>query len=117
MEGRRLTGPRACGALPEKSKLAMPSLIVDGDGELDRLVDLDAVAVEIASADDVASGSLAMARAQLVGGAFRIAANARSACGAEALAQLLDARAPICVTAIWAWMSPRIEPAAGCWSG
>src|SRR6516225_8613694 len=28
MDGRRLTGPRACGSLSEKSKLAMPSLIV-----------------------------------------------------------------------------------------
>src|SRR5262249_2860115 len=46
IEGRRLTGPRACGSLPEKSKLRNSALDADGDGELHRLVDHDAVAVE-----------------------------------------------------------------------
>ena len=71
----------------------MPSLIVIGDGELDRLVDHDAVAVEKPSAEAAPSGSLAIAARSSSAAPLRMAAKASvTRRGAEARAQLLDAR-------------------------
>ena len=108
-----MTGPRACGSLLEKSKLATPSLI---DTVTASLIGLSTTTPSLSSspcADASPSGNLAIAAASSSAAPLRIAAKAPVTVGAPKRAHSsLTRAAPICVTAIWAWTSPRTS--SGC---
>ncbi len=87
-----MTGPRACGSLPEKSKWAMPSGDGDGDGELQRLVHHHAVAVEQSLRGRRPLRQVGDGGAQLLGRAFEDGGEGLAhGGGAEPTAQLADA--------------------------
>ena len=93
MDGRRLTGPRACGSLFEKSKLATPPLIATVTASLIGLVEHDPIAVEQTLGGRFAFRQFGDGRAQFIRRALEDGGEGVGHRGrAEARAQVLDPR-------------------------
>src|SRR6516164_4654691 len=108
IDGRRLTGPRAWGSLSEKSKLAIPCLIVTVTASFTGLSTTTPSLSSSPAAEDSPSGNLVMATRNSSAAPLRVAAKASMTARAPKRSHnCLTRTAPICVTAIWAWMSPR----------
>src|SRR5262249_51338586 len=98
----------AWGSLLEKSKLAIPFLIAMVTASLTGLSTTTPSLSSSPSAEDSPSGNLAMAARNASAAPLRMAAKASLTVGAPKRSHnCLTRCAPICVTAIWAWMSPR----------
>ena len=104
-----MTGPRACGSLFGEVEARDPALDRNGDGKLDRLVEHDPIAVEQTFGGRFSVRQLGDGRAQFVRRALEDGGEGIGDRGrAETTRTVPCTRAaPIWVTAIWAWMSPR----------